>query len=89
MARFLHLGTSLEMKLLRDALFPPLVCHAASTGDVDLLEMLYENGANLSSTDYNGRNALHIAAGAGHTNAVIYMLKKGVGMHSRYDFHVI
>lgn len=83
MAKFLRISSSYEVQLLSNALFPPLLCHAASKGDVDLLENLRESGAILSATDYNGRSALHVAASAGHTNAVIYLLKHGVSVHSR------
>lgn len=83
MAKFLHLSTSQEVKFLRDALFPPLLCHAANSGDVELLEGLRENGANLSAIDYSGRSALHVAASAGHANAVKYLLKHGVNVHVR------
>uniref|UniRef100_A0A183EQQ4 asparaginase n=1 Tax=Gongylonema pulchrum TaxID=637853 RepID=A0A183EQQ4_9BILA len=70
MARFLHMSTSREVKFLRGVIFPPLLCHAANTGDVELLEGLHENGANLSAVDYSGRSALHVAASAGHADAV-------------------
>uniref|UniRef100_A0A915PG20 Asparaginase n=1 Tax=Setaria digitata TaxID=48799 RepID=A0A915PG20_9BILA len=81
MARFLHLSTSHEMEFLRHALYPPLLCYAANTGDIELLEALRENGVNLSAIDYNGRNALHVAASAGHITAVKYLLTQGVSFH--------
>ncbi len=40
LARFLRLETSAEVKSLRSAVFPPLLCSAASAGNVDLLERL-------------------------------------------------
>ncbi|VDN17926.1 unnamed protein product [Gongylonema pulchrum] len=83
MAKFLHMSTSHEVEFLRNALFPPLLCHAANSGDVELLEGLRENGANLSAVDYSGRSALHVAASAGHVNAVKYLLKQGVSVHVR------
>uniref|UniRef100_A0A915CJA0 asparaginase n=4 Tax=Ascarididae TaxID=6250 RepID=A0A915CJA0_PARUN len=86
LAKFLRISSSHEVQLLRNALFPPLLCHAASKGDVDLLENLRESGAILSATDYNGRSALHVAARAGHKNAVIYLLKHGVSVHLRDEW---
>ncbi|CAG9533087.1 unnamed protein product [Cercopithifilaria johnstoni] len=83
MAKFLHISTSHEMRFLRHALLPQLLCHAANTGDVELLNALRENGADLSAIDYNGRNVLHIAASAGHVNAVKYLLIQGVSFQLR------
>ncbi|VDM95139.1 unnamed protein product [Thelazia callipaeda] len=82
-ATFLQLSTSNELECLRIALFPPLLCHAANTGDVEVLEALRENGANLSAVDYSGRSALHVAASAGHLDAVKYLLAQGVSAHLR------
>uniref|UniRef100_A0A1I8EFE5 ANK_REP_REGION domain-containing protein n=1 Tax=Wuchereria bancrofti TaxID=6293 RepID=A0A1I8EFE5_WUCBA len=83
MTRFLHLNTSHEMEFLRHAVLPQLLCHAASNGNLELLRALRENGANLSAIDYNGRNALHIAASAGHVDAVKYLLTQGVSFQLR------
>ncbi|KAK6108788.1 L-asparaginase [Brugia pahangi] len=82
-ARFLHLNTSHEMEFLRHAILPQLLCHAADSGNVELLRALRENGANLSAIDYNGRNALHIAASGGHVDAVKYLLTQGVSFQLR------
>uniref|UniRef100_A0A0R3RQ01 asparaginase n=1 Tax=Elaeophora elaphi TaxID=1147741 RepID=A0A0R3RQ01_9BILA len=82
-ARFLHLNTSHEMEFLRRALLPQLLCHAANSGNVELLNAIRENGANLSAIDYNGRNVLHIAASAGHVDAVKYLLAQGVSFQLR------
>ncbi|MFH4975166.1 hypothetical protein AB6A40_001875 [Gnathostoma spinigerum] len=83
LAKFLRIGSSDEMQLLRKALYPPLLCHAAMNGDVDLLENLRESGALFSSADYNGRTALHVAAGKGHFNVVKYLIKHGCNVHSK------
>ncbi|MCP9264609.1 L-asparaginase [Dirofilaria immitis] len=83
MARFLHLSSSHEMKLLCHAIFPQLLCYAASNGDIEMLKALHENGVDLSVVDYNGRNALHVAASAGHVGAVKYLLTQGVSFHLR------
>ncbi|VDM30106.1 unnamed protein product [Toxocara canis] len=83
LAKYLRITSSQEVQLLRKALFPPLLCHAASKGDVELMENLRESGAILSASDYNGRSALHIAAREGHTNVVRYLLKHGINVHSR------
>ncbi|VDM45557.1 unnamed protein product [Toxocara canis] len=59
LASFLRISSSQEVQLLRNALFPPLLCHAARNGDVELLENLRQNGAVLSAVDYNGRTPHH------------------------------
>ncbi|KAL3985799.1 L-asparaginase [Acanthocheilonema viteae] len=82
MARFPHLNT-FEIKFLRHAFLPQLLCHAANSGDIELLNALHENGANLSAVDYSGRNVLHIAASAGHVDVVKYLLTQGVNFQLR------
>uniref|UniRef100_A0A915ESN0 asparaginase n=1 Tax=Ditylenchus dipsaci TaxID=166011 RepID=A0A915ESN0_9BILA len=83
LAKFLCVTSSAENRLLRNALFPPLVCHAAHANDVRLLENLRLSGANVTSVDYNSRTALHVAAAAGSLEAVVYLLKHGVSVHAR------
>ncbi|VDK53364.1 unnamed protein product [Anisakis simplex] len=86
LAKFLRIGSSKEVQLLRDALYPPLLCHAASAGDIELLEHLRESGAILSTPDYNGRTALHVAASKGHGDVVRYLLSKGVSVHLKDNY---
>lgn len=74
LAKFLHIHSTEEVQLLRNALFPPLLCYAAQNNDLDLLDNLRQSGAQFSQPDYNGRTALHIAAGAGRTQTVRYLL---------------
>lgn len=86
LARFLKISSSHEVELLRSALFPPLLCHAAKLGDVDLLEKLHQCGADLSTPDYNGRTALHVASSVGQTEAVNYLLHNGCNVHAKDRF---
>ncbi|VDD96132.1 unnamed protein product [Enterobius vermicularis] len=86
LARFLKISSSSEVELLKDALFPPLLCHAAKNGDVSLLEKLRRSGADLSVPDYNGRTALHIAASFGQLDAVTYLLKHGCNVNAKDRF---
>uniref|UniRef100_A0A914I3Z7 asparaginase n=1 Tax=Globodera rostochiensis TaxID=31243 RepID=A0A914I3Z7_GLORO len=61
LAKYLSITSSSETRMLRNALFPPLSCHAAFANDVQTLENLRLSGANLSGGDYNMRTPLHVA----------------------------
>ncbi|KAI6229582.1 Asparaginase [Aphelenchoides besseyi] len=81
LAKFLHITSSREARLLREALFPPLVCHAAKMNDTELLKSLNLSGANFSNPDYSSRTALHVAASNGHVEAANLLLRNGVSVH--------
>lgn len=51
------------------------VCFAASWGDVSALKMMQHSGADLFSSDYDGRTALHLAAAEGHLDAVRFLVE--------------
>lgn len=42
-----------------------------------------ESGAVFSLTDYNSRNALHVAASNGNTEATKFLLQNGVNVHAK------
>jgi glutaminase len=50
------------------------LCAAASKGDLGELRRLVAAGVDPSSADYDGRTALHLAAGSGQEEAVRYLL---------------
>mmetsp|Transcript_37196 Transcript_37196/g.117068 ORF Transcript_37196/g.117068 Transcript_37196/m.117068 type:complete len:1082 (+) Transcript_37196:459-3704(+) len=52
-------------------------CHAASVGNITDLRRLIAGGLNPSSTDYDNRSALHVAAGKDQVSAVRYLLDHG------------
>lgn len=60
----------------------PLVVCAASYGDIDLLQRLIENGANLGATDDNSDTAIIVAAK--QKNKQIYDALKAAGVSDRY-----
>ncbi|GMR59804.1 hypothetical protein PMAYCL1PPCAC_29999, partial [Pristionchus mayeri] len=82
-AKALRVGTTKEILAVKGALIPPLVCHAAKMNSIDLLEELKESGAIFSLTDYNSRNALHVAASNGNTEATKFLLQNGVNVHAK------
>lgn len=59
------------------ALYPILLCAAASRGDLAALERLASSGVSLGAEDYDGRTAMHLAAAEGHEKVVQYLLEQG------------
>lgn len=57
---------------------------AASEGYLNIIELLLESGANLSSSD--NYQPLHVAAEEGHLDIVKFFISKGVDVDQR-DFH--
>ncbi|KAK2184168.1 hypothetical protein NP493_277g00013 [Ridgeia piscesae] len=83
MAKMMKISSAEEARLLRDAIFPSLLCSAARQGNIDMLKELREAGADLSLGDYDSRTALHIATCEGHIEVVRYMLEYGASVHVR------
>jgi len=48
---------------------------AAKHGDTGRIKQLAARGCNLAAGDYDARTALHLAAGEGHEDTVMYLLK--------------
>lgn len=61
---------------------PPLVVCAASYGDIDLLQRLIKNGADLGATDDNSDSAIIVAAKQKRRN--IYDALKAAGVNDGY-----
>lgn len=61
---------------------PPLVVCAASYGDIDLLQRLIKNGADLGATDDNSDTAIIVAAK--QKNRHVYDALKTAGVSDRY-----
>lgn len=55
----------------------------ASQGDVEGINSLLDEGADVNSADYDGRSALHLAASEGKLEAVELLLKKGARVNPR------
>ena len=67
-------SSTAELEMIESTLVPTLMCQAAATGDKRLLCELLATGANVSSTDYDGRTALHLAAAEGNSSIVRMLL---------------
>jgi len=75
-----------EMKFFKDAIYPVLMCSAAGDGNIRMLEMLEDEGGSLSTMDYDGRTALHLAAAKGHSETVKWLLSRGALLHQKDVF---
>jgi ankyrin repeat protein len=49
---------------------------AARLGDLSEIKRLKKKQVDLNATDYDGRSALHVAAAAGHLDAVVYLVNQ-------------
>lgn len=68
--------------MLRQTFFPPLMCAAASIGDIESLQVLHCQGGDYNFPDYDGRTPLHLACREGHLKAVRYLLEHGASVHA-------
>ena len=76
-----------EVRKLRQTLFPPLMCAAASKGDISSLESLHQQGGDFNLPDYDGRTPLHLACCEGHLETVRYLLQHGASVHATDRFN--
>ena len=73
--------------MLRQTLFPPLMCAAASNGDIPSLMSLQQQGGDFNFPDYDGRTPLHLACCDGHLETVRYLLQNGASVHTSDRFN--
>ncbi|CAH3040637.1 unnamed protein product [Porites lobata] len=86
-ASSLKISSSKEMEFVRQALLPVLMSCAASSGNVETLEELVNQGADVNaSTNYDGRTPLHIACMEGNTEAVKFLLEHGASTQVKDRF---
>ncbi|MFK7953267.1 MAG: ankyrin repeat domain-containing protein [Ekhidna sp.] len=73
--KLLKKGVSANML---DGLESPLIHVTAEKGDVQMLKLLTDNGADLSIMNRVGQSAVTIAARFGHVDIVDFLIEKGV-----------
>ncbi|MGH9176173.1 MAG: ankyrin repeat domain-containing protein [Vicinamibacterales bacterium] len=62
--------------------------HAAGEGDVEALERLLANGADINARDTHGQTALMISARNGHDRAVALLVERGADVNHTAKFHL-
>lgn len=82
----LLLTSEADLKAVGDTLFPPMMCAAARTGDIETLIHLKHCGGDLQGSDYDGRTALHVAAARGNYEVVKFLLENGCSMYATDRF---
>ena len=72
------------MEGIREVLFPSILCAAVHTGQTAKLEYLKSTyDADFSTSDYDARTPLHVAASEGNVPVVEYLMKSGASVHAR------
>lgn len=62
------------------------MCLASSKGDLKVLELLHEHGADINIQTNNGMSPLHYAAHCGHMNIVKWLLDNKADINARTSF---
>ena len=66
-----------EMAFIVQALNPVLMCSAAGEGNLQLLQEMVGNGADVNAADYDDRTPLHVAASEGHLEVCKLLVQSG------------
>ncbi|XP_048585827.1 60 kDa lysophospholipase [Nematostella vectensis] len=79
----LNVGSCEEVRYIKQALYPVLMCTAAAEGDVSAIrDLCKQPGGNPNcATDHDGRTPLHIACLEGQEEVVKYLLYRGASIH--------
>lgn len=59
-----------------------ILCQAASEGNVQHLQRLYDCGVPMHLTDYDARSPLHVAASEGHVSTVEFLIDHGAKINA-------
>ena len=63
------------------------LCQAAAANNVSAMRIIFANGFDINSTDYDDRTALHVAARRGAVGSIRFLIRQGakVGRQARLD----
>lgn len=79
-AKILNVSDQDEIKQINQTLSPLLVNAVASTGNLQLMVKMAEEGADFGLVDYRGRGPIHVAAISGDTDIVKFLIDQGVNL---------
>jgi urea transporter len=65
-----------EIQRIERTLLPIVMCAAAAVGDIAELQQVLDLGADVDSSDYDGRTAFHLACAEQQTEVVQYLLDR-------------
>jgi len=71
------------IKDVKKALFPVLLCYAASVGNLENIKSLLAVGANINIGDYDNRTALHVACGQDNLEVVLFLVSEGANINAQ------
>lgn len=82
-AAYLHLADGSDPNQIDIAHGLQGLTWAAAYGDLDMIALLLENGANVNAANVDGHGPLHLAAFLGHPEAVALLLREGADPYAR------
>jgi len=71
------------IKDVKKALFPVLLCYAASVGNIENLKSLLNVGADINIGDYDQRTALHVSCGQDNLEVVLFLISEGANINAQ------
>lgn len=73
-AKTLKVNNQEDIQHIASTLMPILGNSVASTGNIDMMKKLSEEGSDFNHVDYRGRAPIHIACISGNIEVVKYLL---------------
>lgn len=81
-ASHFKVGSTEEVRFIKRAIFPVLMCDAAGRGDTETMKELCGQGGVLNATaSHDGRTPLHVACLEGQLSVIRHLLANGASPH--------